>query len=304
MENSYILAELHKKLLQSYSQSGAINHLQGANLPSRTNIIELIRLLEETIFPGFFENATANEHDLSMLTAQRVARLYHKLEAEVRKNISFNNKNGSKGGKTDNDEASRITGDFLFHLPEIRDQLQKDLHSIFEGDPAAKVKEEVILSYPGLRAITVYRFSHHFWEKGLKLIARMMSEYIHSRTGIDIHPGAKIGHHFFIDHGTGIVIGETSRIGNNVKLYQGVTLGAKSLDKSLGETKRHPTIEDSVTIYANATILGGETVIGAHSIIGGNVWLTNSVPAGSLVVNSSSISVINQNKDQKFDYVI
>ncbi len=295
MEISQILAGLHKRLLQSYSQSGSINHLQGANLPSRTNVIELIWLLEEVIFPGFFESASADEHDLSILTAQRLAQLYHKLEREVRKNLSFNKKEESLGDRANNiDEASMITGDFLSRIPDIRNQLQYDLHSIYDGDPAAKVKEEVILSYPGLRAITVYRLSHYFWEKDLKLIARMMSEYIHTRTGIDIHPGAKIGHHFFIDHGTGIVIGETTHIGNNVKLYQGVTLGAKSLDKSLGDSKRHPTIEDYVTIYANATILGGKTVIGEHSIIGGNVWLTDSVPPKSQVINSPSISVVSR----------
>jgi serine O-acetyltransferase len=153
----------------------------------------------------------------------------------------------------------------------------------FRGDPAAKSFEEVILSYPGFQAITVHRLAHYFWKAQVPLIPRMMSEMVHGSTGIDIHPGAEIGESFFIDHGTGVVIGETTVIGSNVKLYQGVTLGALSVKKEEGNRKRHPTIEDDVTIYSNATILGGETVIGRGSIIGGNVWITESVPPNTTV---------------------
>lgn len=161
-----------------------------------------------------------------------------------------------------------------------------DVQAIFKGDPAARSNEEVILSYPGLQAITVYRIAHFLYEAGVPIVPRIMSEYIHGRTGIDINPGAKIGSSFFIDHGTGIVIGETSVIGNNVKIYQGVTLGALSVKKELMDKKRHPTIEDDVTIYAGATILGGATIIGKGSVIGGNTWVTESVPAGTkLIIN-------------------
>lgn len=160
-----------------------------------------------------------------------------------------------------------------------------DVEAAFQGDPAAKSSEDVILSYPGLQAITVYRIAHYLHKNGVPVIPRIMSEYIHSRTGIDINPGAEIGESFFIDHGTGVVIGESTVIGKNVKIYQGVTLGALSVKKELMNKKRHPTIEDNVTIYANATILGGQTVIGKNSVIGGNTWVTKSVPEGTTLTN-------------------
>jgi serine O-acetyltransferase len=171
--------------------------------------------------------------------------------------------------------------EFFEELPKIRVILSKDLEAAVRGDPAAMSADEVILSYPGFQAITVHRIAHFFWSRQVPLIPRIMSEHIHRRTGIDIHPGAQIGESFFIDHGTGIVIGETTIIGKNVKLYQGVTLGAYSVKKEESGQKRHPTIEDGVTIYANATILGGDTVIGRGSVIGGSVWITQSVPPGS-----------------------
>jgi len=180
-------------------------------------------------------------------------------------------------------EAMEMVQDFFEVLPSIRSMLMEDVEAAFDGDPAAKSTEEVILAYPGLEALTVHRFSHWLWTRGVPLIPRMMSEYVHSKTGIDIHPGASIGERFFIDHGTGVVIGETAVIGRNVKIYQGVTLGALSVRKSEGDTKRHPTLEDGVTIYSGATILGGDTVIGAGSVVGGNVWLTTSLPPGSRV---------------------
>jgi serine O-acetyltransferase len=166
--------------------------------------------------------------------------------------------------------------------------VDRDVNAAFRGDPAARSPEEVILSYPGVAAILVYRIAHELWVREVAMIPRMMSEYIHGKTGIDIHPGARIGDSFFIDHGTGVVIGETTIIGDNVKLYQGVTLGALSVRKERAKTKRHPTIEDEVTIYAGATILGGNTVVGRCSIIGGNVWLTESVPPGSRIYHNPS----------------
>lgn len=173
----------------------------------------------------------------------------------------------------------------------LHQKLEDDLKAIFEFDPAAKSRAEVLISYPGFFAITVYRLAHELWLNNVPLLPRMMSEYVHSKAGIDIHPGAEIGERFFIDHGTGIVIGETSLIGDDVKIYQGVTLGALSVSKAEASVKRHPTIGNNVTIYANATILGGNTVIGDGSIIGGNVWVTNSVPPNSMVYHKSEVSI-------------
>jgi serine O-acetyltransferase len=173
----------------------------------------------------------------------------------------------------------------------LHEKLEDDLKAIFEFDPAAKSRSEVLISYPGFFAISVYRIAHELWQQQVPVLPRMLSEYVHSKTGIDIHPGALIGERFFIDHGTGIVVGETSVIGNDVKMYQGVTLGALSVSKAEAETKRHPTIGNNVTIYANATILGGNTHIGNDSVIGGNVWITNSVPPNSLVYHKSELSI-------------
>ena len=188
-----------------------------------------------------------------------------------------------------------VESDYFFSkFPEIYHMLEEDARFIFENDPAAKNVEEVMFSYPGFFAIAVYRLSHELFKNNVPLIPRIWTEYAHSKTGIDIHPGAAIGKNFFIDHGTGIVIGETTVIGNNVKLYQGVTLGALSVTKDLANEKRHPTIEDHVVIYANATILGGETVIGAHSLIGGNVWITESVTPNSVVFHKGLVTVKNK----------
>lgn len=178
-----------------------------------------------------------------------------------------------------------------YKIEKLHVKLEDDLKAIFEFDPAAKSRAEVLISYPGFFAIAVYRVAHELWQNDIPLLPRMMSEYVHSKAGIDIHPGAEIGERFFIDHGTGIVIGETSLIGNDVKIYQGVTLGALSVSKAGASVKRHPTIGNNVTIYANATILGGSTTIGDGSIIGGNVWITNSVPPNSLVYHKSEITI-------------
>lgn len=185
---------------------------------------------------------------------------------------------------------------FLKRLPDVKKKIEWDALAIEQNDPASKSLDEIYLAYPGFHAIAIYRLSHELFKLGVPVVSRMMSEYIHGITGIDIHPGATIGDSFFIDHGTGIVIGETSIIKNNVKIYQGVTLGGLSIKKSLAQTKRHPTIEDNVTIYANATILGGDIVIGANSIIGANVWITQSVPENSLVTYQSEIKISTRNK--------
>jgi serine O-acetyltransferase len=191
----------------------------------------------------------------------------------------------------DDPRTHDITRRFFSAIPALHEQLIHDAESILHYDPAAETLEEVLVSYPGFYATTVYRFAHELYKYELPILPRLFTEYAHSKTGIDIHPGATIGNPFFIDHGTGIVIGETTIIGNNVKLYQGVTLGALNVAKELSEIKRHPTIEDNVVIYAGSTILGGETVVGRDSIIGGNVWLTNSVPSNSVVYHKSEITV-------------
>lgn len=188
-------------------------------------------------------------------------------------------------------KCSKLWEEYVAELPEILRKLNTDAEAIFKNDPAAKSIEEVYLAYPGFYAIAIYRLSHWLYKKGFPIVPRLMTEYAHFKTGVDINPGAQIGEYFFIDHATGIVIGETAVIKNHVKLYQGVTLGALSVDKKFENVKRHPTLDDHVTIYANATILGGETTIGAHSIIGGNVWLTTSVPPNSLVSHRPDIQI-------------
>ncbi len=196
---------------------------------------------------------------------------------------------------SDGPKTQEIAAKFFDEVPEIYAALLKDAAAIVEFDPAAESIEEVLVAYPGFYATAVYRFSHQLWEQGVKILPRVFAEYAHGKTGIDIHPGATIGESFFIDHGTGIVIGETTLIGNNVKIYQGVTLGALSVNKTEARSKRHPTIEDNVVIYSGATILGGDTVVGKDSVIGGNVWLTNSVLPGSIVYHKSEVSIRDKN---------
>lgn len=201
-------------------------------------------------------------------------------------------------------DASAVTEQFFALLPHLYERLLEDAEATMAFDPAATSLEEVITTYPGFYAITIHRLAHQLVQFGVPLLPRMLTEYAHGKTGIDIHPAAQIGHSFFIDHGTGIVIGATAKIGDNVKIYQGVTLGALQVEKSLANTKRHPTIEDDVIIYANATILGGETVVGHHSILGGNVWITRSLPPYSRVYHESKVSVRNKHDGQVLDFVI
>jgi len=273
-------------LLETYDTDGMVNHSGGANLPSRASIEHILTGLDELIFPGFRENSELDHNNLRLITGEKVNRLARELIIETEKSLAFSVRTGTLacGHRGCHAAAELLVGSFFEELPALRRILSLDMQANFQGDPAAKSFEEVILSYPGFEAITVYRLSHYFWKAQVPLIPRIMSELVHRRTGIDIHPGAEIGESFFIDHGTGVVIGETTVIGKNVKLYQGVTLGALSVKKEEGNRKRHPTIEDDVTVYSNATILGGETVIGKGSVIGGNVWITQSVPPGSKIL--------------------
>jgi len=274
-------------LLENYGAYGMINHSGEVNLPGRESIENIVRALEDLLFPGYLENLSTDQDTLRKITGEKINSLISALTCEVEKSMAFSARLGALncGNKGCRAVAALVVDEFFEELPNIRIILKKDLEAAVRGDPAAMSEDEVILSYPGFQAITVYRIAHFFWTRQVPIIPRQMSELIHQRTGIDIHPGAVIGESFFIDHGTGVVIGETTVIGKNVKLYQGVTLGALSVKKEENGVKRHPTIEDDVTIYANATILGGETVIGKGSVIGGSVWITQSVKAGSKVYN-------------------
>jgi len=274
-------------LLKNYDTYGMINHSGEVNLPGRESIENIVRALEDLLFPGYLENISTDQDTLRKITGGKVNSLISALTGEVEKSIAFSARLGALncGNKGCRAAAALVVDEFFEELPGIRIILKKDLEAAVRGDPAAMSEDEVILSYPGFQAITVHRIAHFFWTRQVPIIPRQMNELIHQRTGIDIHPGAEIGESFFIDHGTGVVIGETTVIGKNVKIYQGVTLGALSVKKEESGYKRHPTIEDDVTIYANATILGGETVIAKGSVIGGSVWITQSVKAGSKVYN-------------------
>jgi len=275
-------------LLKNYDEYGMVNRSDTENLPGRESIKNIVRGLEEALFPGYLENVRTDNGNLRNITSEKVKQLAGILIHEVEKSLAFSARIGALncGHGGCRAAAALVTDEFFEELPKIRAFLAKDLEAAVRGDPAAMSADEVILSYPGFQAITVHRLAHFLWTRQVPLIPRMMNEHVHRRTGIDIHPGAQIGESFFIDHGTGTVIGETTVIGNNVKLYQGVTLGALSVKKEESGHKRHPTIEDNVTIYANATILGGETVIGRGSIIGGSVWITQSVPPESKIYSS------------------
>lgn len=284
---------MHKlvdRLLESYEEVGGINGEGINSFPNRENVVSVINDLQCLVFPGYRTAEDIDSHNIRYVTGQRVNRIVNVLTKEIQKALIYERttKNESitpeeleKSGCYEKAESTALG--LIEALPEIRRMIHLDVIALFEGDPAAKSDEEVIVSYPGLEAIVVYRLAHYIHTRGVPVIPRIMSEYIHGKTGIDIHPGATIGESFFIDHGTGIVIGETTIIGKNVKIYQGVTLGALSVKKNYQDKKRHPTIEDNVTIYANATILGGETVIGKGAIIGGNTWIVKSVPAGTIV---------------------
>ncbi|MCL2093554.1 MAG: serine acetyltransferase [Treponema sp.] len=247
--------------------------------PSSEIIVEILKGLRMALFPGYF-NTSYGSKPLETWLHTLLADIHYRLLNEI--NAALVNYNDKEVGP---DFAAQVTLSFLHQLSEIQEALYKDAEAGFNGDPAARSIDEVIITYPGFFAIFVHRIAHHLFREGVPVIPRIMSEYSHGQTGIDIHPGAQIGEYFFIDHGTGVVIGETTVIGNHVKLYQGVTLGALSTRQGqlLAGKKRHPTIEDNVTIYSGATILGGETVIGKNSTIGGNVFIIESVPAESRV---------------------
>ena len=275
-------------IIDSYDKYGLINRSDAENFPNRQTVVSILSDVQSLIFPGFRTEEDIDPVNIRYITGQKVNSIIAKLTKEIQKALIYTMTNTK--GSADNIQqshcfalAEKTALALIEEIPEIRRKVQLDTLAAFNGDPAAKSNEEVILSYPGLEAIAVHRIAHFLYQNGVPIIPRIMSEHIHGKTGVDIHPGATIGESFFIDHATGVVIGETTIIGNNVKIYQGVTLGALSVKKSLKDKKRHPTIEDDVTIYAGATILGGDTVIGKGCTIGGNTWITKSVPAESII---------------------
>jgi serine O-acetyltransferase len=279
------VTQLTNELVASYARAGGINHLDGKNLPSKRAITALTLDLLRLLFPGFFDEKLIHSSEIKAETAALMDSVLGKLEDEIRKSLEYHPpENLAKKDITKT--AHALTVEFLGKLPHVREILQTDAEAAFDGDPAAFSKEEILVSYPFIEAIAVQRLAHELYLKDVALIPRIMTEWAHFRSGMDLHPGAKIGTHFFVDHCTGTVVGETAIIGNHVKLYHGVTLGARSTagGQQLRGKKRHPTIEDRVTIYPGATILGGETVIGANSTIGGNVFIMDSVAPNSLVV--------------------
>lgn len=275
-EVSAKLFEAHAKFFDGESVIGSAG---------RTRVIELIEYLRSALFPGIYETVPVEPGSIDVFISARLRDVGVTLRALL---------DAALGMDADPDQ---IVTQFLESLPGVRDLLTLDIQAAYDGDPAARYHEEILLSYPGFEAVMIYRFAHVLYALGVPVIPRIMTEYAHQRTGIDIHPGATIGKRFFIDHGTGVVIGETCVIGDNVKMYQGVTLGARSFDldehgNPVKGIKRHPDIEDDVIIYSGATILGGDTRIGRGSVIGGNVWLTHSVPPYSKVYNAQPAPII------------
>jgi len=275
------------QLVLSCSREECFDHVGPEPIPSRESIIEIVKMGCRILYPGYFIKGRVDAVNLSYYYGQEATAFYEAISEQITLALRHECLRHELPCVQCDERGQEAAVSFMQGLPDMRRILGTDVRAALEGDPAAKSYDEIIFSYPGLFAITVYRMAHRLFEQEISLIPRIMTEYAHSMTGIDIHPGAHIGESFFIDHGTGVVIGETTEIGNHVRLYQGVTLGALSLPRDAGEKlrnkKRHPTIENDVIIYAGTTILGGETVIGARSVIGGNVWITESVPPDTKV---------------------
>ena len=287
VENRDRLPTIIDDLVASSRDPNLLAHVDAELTPSVEKAVEILQRTKRLLFPGYFNDQVLDNNQLEYAIGMEVIRLFEVLSAEIALSIKHDCQRYDMVCTHCQERGQQEAIRFLERLPEIRKTLTTDVQAAYDGDPAAKTIDEVVISYPGVLAITVHRIAHQLRQQEIPLLPRVISEYAHSVTGIDIHPGATIGSSFFIDHGTGVVIGETTEIGERVRIYQGVTLGALSLPKDeveqLRHKKRHPTIEDDVTIYAGATILGGETVIGRSSVIGGSVWITSSVPSGTKV---------------------
>ncbi len=284
----HLIPEVVEKLMQSWSTKDCYDHISPVSIPSHKAVIDIIKQARRILFPGYFTSASLHASNLEYYIGKETTELYDKLSEQITMAIRHDCRRQERPCTNCEQRASELAYRFITTLPGIASILAQDIRATLEGDPASKSPDEVIFSYPGLLAITVYRLAHELYKLEVPIVPRIMTEWAHGETGIDINPGARIGPGLCIDHGTGVVIGETTIIGKNVRLYQGVTLGALSLPKdaveSLRHKKRHPTLEDDVIVYSNTTILGGDTIIGAGSVIGGNIWLTESVSTGTKVL--------------------
>ncbi len=285
------LPEITEAVVATYTECSRTSHLGHKPLPSREAVVEILDDFMDILYPGYFRRQNLHIGNVEYHVGDLIDGLHDKLTAQIARALRHEHACARPEDRSPVDLeglAQQKAVELLRRLPDVRMELELDVQAAFEGDPAAKSQHEIIFCYPGLEAVSVYRVAHELLLLGVPLIPRMMSEYSHTKTGVDIHPGARIKPGFFIDHGTGVVIGETCDIGSNVKLYQGVTLGALSFPRDAAGNvirgmKRHPTLEDDVVVYANATILGGDTVIGRNAVIGSNVWLTHGVPPGTVV---------------------
>lgn len=282
------LTGVTEQIIDSCNDPACFTHVDYEPIPSVESVVDILNRLKEIIFPGYFNRGRVTPVNLKYNMGQSVSVVYDMIVEQIAASIRHDCYRYNKDCSDCKELGQQTAISFLQSIPHLRRILAKDVEATFHGDPSAQSYDEIIFSFPGIKAITIYRIAHVLKQLNVPILPRTMSEYAHEITGIDIHPGATIGESFVIDHGTGVVIGETTIIGNNVRIYQGVTLGAHSLPKDAGTrmkgTKRHPTIEDDVIIYSGATILGGDTVIGKGSVIGGNVWLTQSVPSNTKVV--------------------
>lgn len=288
------LPKLTERLVGTYDSLSTLHHLDHCPLPKYCDVVSAVQDLMEILYPGYRQREGLHHGNIGYYVGDLLDRLHDKLTKQIGRALRHEAVRDGVVGDCDSTEDFEALGQaktmlFLDRLPELRETLATDVQAAYDGDPACKGADEVIFCYPGLEAVTIQRLAHLLYELNIPFVPRMMTEWAHSRTGIDIHPGATIGPYFFIDHGTGVVIGETCHIGSHVKLYQGVTLGALSFPTDadgalVRDSKRHPTIEDRVVIYANATVLGGETIVGHDSVIGSSVWLTKSVEAHSTIV--------------------
>ncbi|MDR2719787.1 MAG: serine O-acetyltransferase [Nitrososphaerota archaeon] len=298
------LPNLVDKIVSNYDTFGGMDHLEGRDLPSKKVVIEVLEDLVTVLFPGYLGDSEISKANIKYCLGTKLTSIYTRLTSEAEKSLKYICRKISECPQDIcQKRAQVVVKELLEMLPEIRSVLSSDIEAAYNGDPAAVSTDEVILSYPCVMAITTYRIAHELYIRCVPLIPRIMSEYMHSLTGIDIHPGAKIGKSFFMDHGTGIVIGETAEIGENVKLYQGVTLGALSFPKDekgnvIKGRKRHPTIGNNVVIYSGATLLGGDTIIGDNVIIGGNTWITTSIEAGTKITRGPEETTYRKEKNK------
>lgn len=288
---------LVENLLKDYDKGRTIDKVKTFDHPNKEAVVEIIHKLMKIIYPGYFRNNSFKVYTVRNHISMLLEDVIYNLIKQISIVLEYLPENQKNSEEEILEKAEKITFSFLERIPEIREYIETDVQAAFDGDPAAYNKDEIIFSYPGLYAILINRIAHELYLLGVPLIPRIMTEYAHSETGIDIHPGATIGKYFFIDHGTGIVIGETTVIGDNVKIYQGVTLGALSTrgGQNLKSKKRHPTIMDNVTIYSGASILGGETVVGKDVVVGGNAFITKSIPDGA------KVSIKNQQLRYNYD---